>query len=262
MIQKLNIILISSYLLSVCNIILSPIQALQVTHPHKREIMSASVSGSSNNNKYNNIKKKNSRSRRDFLLSSSTFISGITLLHPQKVNAACLTGDTSEQCIGVYKVPIDEEILPYIETKEKLEKYAPGINWIPPTTYPKSYKDAIQEFNTMETNIKDVADNIQKGSLTLAGVQLLQMIPRFTVCGRVILQTLEGREDINQDMYSMIEDRYLILYASIQNCDVMIGQGLRGQMGVSAVAQIHILSELKQIEFDYNYFLKQVVSLS
>jgi len=255
--QKLNFILV------LCNIIVSPIEALHIINSLKTEIMSVSSAGAagSNTNKHSNINKK---SRRDFLLSTSAFISGINILsqHPNAVNAACLTGDTSEQCIGVYKVPIDEEILPYIETPEQLERYAPDLNWVAQPTYPKSYNDAIQEFNTMETTyLKDIKDNVLKGSLTVAGVQLLQMIPRFTVCGRVILKTLQAREDINQDIYSLIEDRYMILYASIQNCDVMIGQGLRGQMGVSAVAQITILSELKQIEFDYNFFLKQVVAL-
>ena len=241
--EKSNLLLLSLLLTVYYNIIVSPIKALRVANPTK-------VIG----HKYNR------KNRREFLLSS--FLSASALIKmPQKSNAACLTGDVSEECIGVYKVPLDPEILPYIETPEQLAKFAPDIKWVPPITYPKSYDVALQEFNTIGNSIKDVTDTVSKGSLTAAGVQLLQVMPKYTVCGKVILNGLSQRDDI-QGVYPLIVDRYNILFAQLYSCDVMIGQGLRGEMGVSAVAQINILSELKQIESDYDVFLKQVISLS
>jgi len=245
--RTIHVLFQFSIFVTTYNIIVSPTIALQqLQSPIAREF-SAKV-----------ISESNANSRRAFI---STLISGsVVLTASNTVKAACLTGDASEQCIGVYKVPIDDGILAYIDTPEKLQTYAPDLNWIPPVSYPKTYDEAIQEFNGMGNYIKGARDFVSKGSLTAAGVQLLQMIPRFTVCGRVILQTLQQREDI-QGLYPLIEDGYTNLYVQMQNCDVMIGQGLRGEMGVSAVAQIHILTELKQIEFDYNFFLKQVVAL-
>lgn len=198
------------------------------------------------------------KGRRAFI---TTMISGSALLRTSNSEAACLTGDSSEQCIGVYKVPIDDGIIPYIETPEKLKTYAPDLKWIPPVPYPKNFAAAMKEIKGIGKDIIGVQNEVSSGSLTSAGVELLKVIPRFTVCGRVILQNLEQREDI-QNFYPLIEDRYNNLYVEMHSCDVTIGQGLRGELGVSAVAQINILSELKQIEVDHYYFVRQIGSLS
>lgn len=45
-------------------------------------------------------------------------------------------------------------------------------------------------------------------------------------------------------------------------CDVVIGQGLRGQLGVTTVAQLQILSSLKDAVLAYDDFLTNVKYLS
>jgi hypothetical protein len=42
-------------------------------------------------------------------------------INPATSNAACLPGDLSPNCIGVYKVPIDDNIRSMVGTKEALK---------------------------------------------------------------------------------------------------------------------------------------------
>ena len=53
-------------------------------------------------------------------------------------NAACLAGDTSADCIGVYKLPLDDSVSSYIDTPEHLAKNAPDLRWVPMVEKPKS----------------------------------------------------------------------------------------------------------------------------
>ena len=73
-----------------------------------------------------------------------TTASSVVVLHPEPVNAACLQGDLRKECIGVYKVPIDDAIKSYISTPEALTKFAPDLKFVDPIEYspPTSYNEA------------------------------------------------------------------------------------------------------------------------
>ena len=72
--------------------------------------------------------------RRSFilrpLLSTSILASMLTINNPTASYAACLPGDIRSECIGVYKMPLDDAVLKYVETPEQLKKFAPDLNWV------------------------------------------------------------------------------------------------------------------------------------
>jgi len=54
-------------------------------------------------------------------------IPGVAIMSsPKASEAACLSGDTSTECIGVYKLPLDDAVESFIDTPEHLAKMAPG----------------------------------------------------------------------------------------------------------------------------------------
>jgi hypothetical protein len=67
-------------------------------------------------------------SRRRFL--EQPILLTLLTMKPAKSNAACLPGDIRSECIGVYKMPLDDASLPYVETPEQLKKFAPDLNWV------------------------------------------------------------------------------------------------------------------------------------
>eukprot|EP00560_Eucampia_antarctica_P000921 CAMPEP_0197833944 /NCGR_PEP_ID=MMETSP1437-20131217/20648_1 /TAXON_ID=49252 ORGANISM="Eucampia antarctica, Strain CCMP1452" /NCGR_SAMPLE_ID=MMETSP1437 /ASSEMBLY_ACC=CAM_ASM_001096 /LENGTH=103 /DNA_ID=CAMNT_0043438281 /DNA_START=323 /DNA_END=634 /DNA_ORIENTATION=+ len=85
------------------------------------------------------------------------------------VSAACLSGDTSEECIGIYKLPLDDSVASFIDTPEHLATMAPGLNWVPPVEYPKNIDLAITELNSLTERINRIPDFVFK----TAGKQLL-----------------------------------------------------------------------------------------
>ena len=75
----------------------------------------------------------NQSNRRSFILeplSMSILASILTIDIPTASNAACLPGDIRSECIGVYKMPLDDAVLKYVETPEQLKKFAPDLNWV------------------------------------------------------------------------------------------------------------------------------------
>lgn len=174
---------------------------------------------------------------------SSFFTTSTFLCHQaEKANAACLSGDTSPDCIGVYKVPIDDAILPYTSTPEQLDKFAPGIKWVEPIKEPPTFKDAVKETLSMENLIKvDVKDYLMQGQMEKSGQILLDVIPRLIVCNRKM-----ERENSTSTASLIIEANMTPLIINLQQIDIMIGQALRGQMGSITFAQIQILESLKE----------------
>jgi hypothetical protein len=69
--------------------------------------------------------------RRNFILAPAVSILA-SMLSMNPSNAACLPGDIRTECIGVYKMPIDDAALGYVETPEQLKKFAPDLNWVRP----------------------------------------------------------------------------------------------------------------------------------
>jgi hypothetical protein len=67
--------------------------------------------------------------RRTFILAPSiSILASMLPMYPS--NAACLPGDIRTDCIGVYKMPLDDAALNYVETPEQLKKFAPDLNWV------------------------------------------------------------------------------------------------------------------------------------
>jgi len=195
--------------------------------------------------------------------SSTTILAQPFICKPS--HAACLSGDTSPDCIGVYKVPLDDAISSYIDTPEHLAKYAPDLKWVPMTEYPKSYKDAKDELLILQTRLQSLILLVKKGELTLAGVELLEITPRVTVAGRVILGTLEkrgsggagggGGGDLS--MRAMrTENAHLELLASLGAADIVIGQALNGRLGSITMAQIQILDDLNNACREFEELIK------
>ena len=83
----------------------------------------------------NNNNKIPSNQRRAFLLNSLLF----SLLSPNNANSACLPGDIRSECIGIYKLPLDDGVLKYVETEEMLKKFAPDLKWVRVFAFVKSY---------------------------------------------------------------------------------------------------------------------------
>ena len=203
--------------------------------------------------------------RRRQVLSLGSILLSTCLLHqPSPSHAACLQGDTSPDCIGVYKVPLDDAILPYVQTPETLATFAPGVRWVPPTEYPKTFGAALAELVPLKDRVVALNDLVLKGNLTLVGMELLAILPRVVASGRVVVTCLanaaaaaatpavERREGGSMSSSDVglrslrVEDALVELSAKLSSADVMIGQTLRGDMGSLTAGQIQILSELKE----------------
>jgi len=242
------------------------------------ECQSLSAGTNSNHNDPNTVAEGKGRKEaiRRILLTATGLIFNLCILSEiaPVANAACLAGDTSNDCIGVYKLPIDDEILPYIDTPEELAMYAPGIRFVPPIPVPQSYKEAVDEVQTsLKSQCELVKDLTAKGQLEMAGKEVLALVPRLTVCGRVIVKQLTISENSTDSSPSpsskearvdpqlrarRVEVHLAELLSTLGQADVLIGQGLRGELGVSAVAQIQILEVLNEALADYNELLRAI----
>ena len=185
-------------------------------------------------------------------------------------SAACLPGDVSKDCIGVYKVPLDDAIMPYVGTPEALKTYAPDLRYVPPIAKPQSVGKAIDILQAQRPISQDIISNVAAGRLEDAGVQVLQVVPQLTTAGRLVVTTAasyNSNDSVPQEGTNAItsaattssasemtirnirmmklEGQFETLLGLWGECDVMIGQGIRGDMGVSAAAQIQILSSLQ-----------------
>jgi hypothetical protein len=187
---------------------------------------------------------------------------------PRSSYAACLPGDVRPSCIGVYKVPIDDNVLPYVGSPEALQKFAPDLQYVPPITLPKSLQVAIEILETQRLAADDIGAVVSAGRLEEAGIKVLNLIPKVTTAGRVVLSNIQKQQqqqrvsaeattttssststssdDVVKGLqYQKVEEQYNVMVALWSDCDIVIGQGLRGEMGVSAVAQIQILTSVK-----------------
>ena len=91
-----------------------------------------------------------------------------------------------------------------------------------------------------------------------AGTEILGVVPRITVSGRVIIGALKnGGSDLSMKAYRS-EVSHTELLAKLGSCDIMIGQAIDGQLGSLTVAQIQILEELKEVDSDFSDFMKAI----
>lgn len=172
-------------------------------------------------------------------------------MSPKEAKGACLSGDTSPDCIGIYKVPLDDEILPYISTAESLNRYAPGLRWVPPVEYPKTYREAKEELPGLREKCAGLDGLVLRGDLTAAGITVLDIIPRLTVGGSVMIQELQNaKRTSGSPDYSLralrMEGALSELLVKLNQIDIQLGQALRGELGSLTVAQIEILPDVKE----------------
>jgi hypothetical protein len=182
---------------------------------------------------------------------------------PIESSAACLQGDLSASCIGVYKVPMDDNINKMISTKEALQIYAPGINYVPPIPSPTSINDAYDAILAQRLAADDIVVVVAAGRLEEAGIKVLNLIPRLTVSGRVLVNNgyfvdSVANENIQYLSRQRIQNLFEVAEVAWKNVDVLIGQGIRGDLGVSAVAQLQILVELRDATAALDDFLVAV----
>jgi len=198
---------------------------------------------------------------KQILLVASGGAAAVTA-SPSVSNAACLPGDLSSDCIGVYKVPIDDAILPYVGTPDALKKFAPDLKYVPPIASPNSYDQAWEILQTQRIAADDIKQVVSAGRLEEAGIKVLNLVPKVTSSGRVVLNTIEseivgkGSNGVIVELQiNKLQDQFNTVLALWGECDVMIGQGLRGEMGVSAAAQLQILSSLQDATAALDDFL-------
>lgn len=190
-----------------------------------------------------------------------------TLVACAPANAACLQGDLRPVCIGIYKVPMDEAILPYVGTPEDLHKFAPDLTYVPPIEYPKSFEAAMAILQAQRSVADEIKQNVLAGRLEEAGVAVLGLIPQVTAGSRRVFadiqakirtkglsgSTLTVRKDPEDDNETTVEELAIELAENQMNCltgywgdcDITIGQGIRGELGKVTVAQLTILDSLR-----------------
>jgi hypothetical protein len=165
----------------------------------------------------------------------------------------------------VYKVPLDDSVLPYVGTKEALKKYAPDLEYVPPIAAPKSLSTALEILETQQLAAQDIKQVVMAGRLEEAGIKILNLIPKITSAGQYILQVLIARTRdssmVDVLKINMLESQLNNMVALFGECDVEIGQGLRGEMGVSAVAQLTILSTIRDASSALDDFLVTATKL-
>lgn len=226
---------------------------------------SSEGTSSDNDENNNNVVTKTSLSRRNFQETISKSIVGlmtsmtISTTLPQKSNAACLAGDTSTDCIGVYKVPIDDNIKNMVSTPEQLAKFAPDLRYVPPIVIPRNYVEAKNELLSLQEDVSKLTSIVSKGELTMAGIEILRTVPRITVTGRVVITTLGKYDTLSMKAYRT-DVAHSELLASLGSVDVMIGQSIAGQLGSITAAQIQILEELRNANEHYDELVKAIPS--
>ena len=225
-------------------------------------------------------------SRRLFFQSLSSIL--LIPLNEKSANAACLSGDIRPDCIGVYKLPIDAAESSYVATPEKLMQYAPDLKWVPPVEYPTNYADALMQLKDQRQQLDILQERIAKGDIEGAGLVLLDISPKVNAAGIVILKSFSSasNKERNEAMKKVdtadpdnnadgnpssteavtalemrayrIETTFNELVGFLGETDIMIGQGLRGDLGVSAPAQIQILSNISECRKEFDNMLSVV----
>jgi hypothetical protein len=95
-------------------------------------------------------------------------------------------------------------------------------------------------------------DIILKGNLTEAGIEVLGIVPRLTVAGRVMVRSLSENASNSKTSADAglrairIEEAYTELVSKLNSMDILLGQALRGDLGSLTAAQIQLVGELRE----------------
>jgi len=113
----------------------------------------------------------------------------------------------------------------------------------------------------------DVRDEVLAGRLERAGVALLRLAPEAVSAARTIV-AIAARQQQQSSPSSSSSSSVQLLASSklaslleaveqrLGSVDVAIGQGMRGQMGVSAAAQLQVLQELDEVQAALDDFVE------
>jgi hypothetical protein len=222
--------------------------------------------------------------------TTTTATTMAVLLSTQPANAACLQGDLRPECIGVYKVPMDDRILPYVSTPEALRKFAPDLQWVAPIPPPQTLDMAWDLLEAQRLAANDIYHVVQQGRLEEAGIKILNLIPIVTTTCHMILedaliqvaqsnaalrarqqqqeQELRTDNSSNSDSALMtlasnrLETQCALALGLWGETDIMVGQGIRGDLGVSAVAQLQLLTQLEEATAALDDFVALVTSVT
>jgi len=245
-------------------------------------VESLSSSPKTNRNSNSPLQEDTVSSRRQlFQRSAAAAAVASASLFPSDANAACLQGDLRPVCIGFYKVPLDDNILPYISTPEQLNKFAPDLTYVPPIEYPKSFESAMSILKTQRALSDEIRQHVMAGKLEEAGVQVLGLLPQVSIsCKRIVaeLETTirtngitgktnravasESEMTVESMAIEMAEDQSAYVNGYWGDCDITIGQGIRGELGVLTVAQLTILASLRDATGALDDFLVTASTLS
>lgn len=226
---------------------------------------------------YSNQRQHNNQQRREFCTKAMAgmlgyFTSSSAALSPSSTaNAACLPGDLSKDCIGVYKLPyLDATQSSWLYDRETLQQFAPDIRYIEVEKQPKTIQQAKEQLLGERKKVRMIKEIVLEGNLEQAGTIILNLIPKVTSACLKIQDDLfddasnngDGRRSVaaaggtaataaavastmNELKKKKFESAFQIVVAEWSSIDIAIGQAIRGQRGVTAVAQIEILSYLK-----------------
>jgi hypothetical protein len=152
---------------------------------------------------------------------------------------------------------MDDAALPYVNTPEKLRANAPDLRWVPPVEYPKTYRSARAELDPLQRRCLGLDAIVLRGNFTEAGTELLGIVPRLTVAGRVVIASLSERKEMSMKAYRA-QVAHTELLNKLGQTDIMIGQAISGQLGATAPAQLQILSELRDANELFDEFLRSI----
>eukprot|EP00587_Corethron_hystrix_P000715 CAMPEP_0113297490 /NCGR_PEP_ID=MMETSP0010_2-20120614/328_1 /TAXON_ID=216773 ORGANISM="Corethron hystrix, Strain 308" /NCGR_SAMPLE_ID=MMETSP0010_2 /ASSEMBLY_ACC=CAM_ASM_000155 /LENGTH=240 /DNA_ID=CAMNT_0000150383 /DNA_START=177 /DNA_END=899 /DNA_ORIENTATION=+ /assembly_acc=CAM_ASM_000155 len=177
--------------------------------------------------------------------------------------AACLPGDLSKECIGVYKVPLSDAVeSEWLTNKETLYTYAPDIRYIDvqkQVKQPETIAEAKKQLKSERVKIKFIREYVLDGELEEAGLLILSLIPTVTSAALKIQNYVEDKtseEYQAQKELRKFQTSYEILLAEWSGIDIELGMAIRGQRGVTAVAQIEVLEYLKEATVALDDFIK------
>jgi len=232
--------------------------------------------------------------RRRFLHAISASVLASAALTPavsRPAHAACLSGDIRAECIGVYKLPVDAGESQYVDSPETLALYAPDLKWIPPVEYPSGYAAALRQLRDQRRALDSARELAAKGELEGTGLIFLDVIPKTTASGITLLKSFSdaANKERNAAMKKTtapsggigigigvanpsttkattalemrayrVENALTDLAACLGEADILIGQGMRGALGVSAPAQIEVLAQIADCRREFDALLELV----
>jgi len=115
----------------------------------------------------------------------------------------------------------------------------------------------------------DIHDAVIAGKMEEAGIKVLNLIPRVTSAGRIVVIEYQQQEEekdflvassstlaaIQQLRNQKLESQLAEMVGSWSELDIEIGQGIRGQIGVPAAAQLQVLRSIKEASILLDDFL-------